>query len=418
MENLTRSLVELKNASRVLSSLNTEEKNKALSILADHLWKERKSVLQINQGEVTGAIDSGLSPAMVDRLTLSERRWEGIINDLRKVTELPDPVGVILDEKILPNGLVVRRQRVPVGVLAVVYEARPNVTVDVVGLAIKSGNSIVLRGGKETLQTNRAIMRIIREGLKLTSIPPDAVLFIDNPDREILLQLIKRYDLIDMLIPRGGAGLHQFCIENSLIPVITGGIGICHLFVDETADQERSLEVIRNAKVQKPTVCNALDTILIHQKIADHFIPRVINFLRKDGVKFHLDDSALRIVPESENVLHAKEGDFDIEWLTLDLGIKIVRDMNEAIEHIQQHGTNHSDGILTSDPNNSTDFITRVDSAAVYINASTRFTDGSALGLGAEIAVSTQKLHARGPMALEELTSYKWIITGDYHFRA
>jgi glutamate-5-semialdehyde dehydrogenase len=417
MKNLIKSLQSLKNASRNLATISEGEKNYALSSVADALWNNRQVILIANDQDVLGANQNGMSPAMVDRLTLNESRWKGVIDDFRRVIELPDPVGKIFDHKILPNGLEVSRQRVPLGVLAVIYEARPNVTVDVIGLAIKSGNAVLLRGGKETLRTNRAIIDVIDRALAMTSVVPDVVLFIDDPDRELLLQLMKRYDLIDMLIPRGGAGLHKFCRENSMIPVITGGIGICHLFVDETANLEKAFGVIRNAKIQRPTVCNALDTVLIHEKIAGSFVPVLVERLRKDGVSFYAGKPAFQLIDPAVDVYPAGECDFDKEWLSLTLGIKVVKGLDEAIQHIQTHSTGHSDGILTEDRVNAEKFVQQVDSAAVYVNASTRFTDGSALGLGAEIAISTQKLHARGPMALEELTTYKWVIRGNYHSR-
>lgn len=420
MENLSKSLQKIKAASRILACLSAEEKNHSLSIIADALWGDRNIILKANEQDISESKEHEMASAMVDRLTLNEARWVGVIEDLHNVIKLPDPVGKMLDYKILPNGLEVIRQRVPLGVVAVVYEARPNVTVDVIGLTIKSGNAVVLRGGKETLRTNQAIIQVVKEAIAGTDIPNEAVLFIDDPDREVLLQLMKRYDMIDMLIPRGGAGLHQFCRENSMIPVITGGIGICHLFVDESADQEKTISVIRNAKIQRPTVCNALDTVLVHKNIADSFIPILVETLRKDGVCFYVDKEAYHITNAAQaghDVFLAGKDDFDKEWLSLTLGIKIVEGVDEAIDHIQKHSTGHSDGILTEDKTNGEKFVEQVDSAAVYVNASTRFTDGSALGLGAEIAISTQKMHARGPMALEELTTYKWVIKGDYHSR-
>lgn len=417
MIDLNHALIALKTASRQIALLTSEEKSQALAAIAEALWYGKKQILEANQEEVSAAISAEMQPAMVNRLTLNESRWVAILNDLRSVANLPDPVGIVLDSRILPNGLRVMRQRVPLGVVAVIYESRPNVTVDVVGLTLKSGNALVLRGGKETLKTNTIIIEIIKKALRNTNVPEKAVLFIDDPDRDIVLQLMKRYDLIDILIPRGGAGLHTFCRENSMIPVITGGIGICHLFVDESADLEKSVEVIRNAKVQRPTVCNALDTLLVHERIASTVIPRLVETLRQDGVVFYLDETAFQIIPAAQDIHLAGEGDFDREWLSLTLGIKVVYNLEEAVEHIQRHSTGHSDGIMTEDKNNAEKFIRRIDSAAVYVNASTRYTDGSALGLGAEMAISTQKLHARGPMALEELTTYKWVIQGDYHVR-
>lgn len=417
MENLSKSLSELRTASKILALLSTKEKNDSIQLIADRLLEQRNVILQANRKDIDKAKASGMQPAMLDRLTLDECRWKMVVEDLRKVAELPDPIGEVIENSTLPNGLDVSRQRVPLGVLAVIYEARPNVTVDVVGLAIKSGNGVVLRGGKETLQTNKAIIKVIEEALDDTSIPSRAVFFIDDPDRDLLLQLMKRYDLIDMLIPRGGAGLHQFCREKSMIPVITGGIGICHLFVDESADFGKAIEVIRNAKIQRPTVCNALDTVLVHEKIAGKFIPILVERLRSDGVVFYTDPEAFDMLNGMTGVFSAGEGDFDKEWLSLSLGIKTVTGLEEAVQHIQIHSTGHSDGILSEDKSNIDQFVKIVDSAAVYVNASTRFTDGSALGLGAEIAISTQKLHARGPMGLVELTTYKWVIKGDYHTR-
>ena len=417
MENLTRSLMALKTASQGLALLSSQDKNYAITTIADRLWAQKYSIFQDNLQDIERAKETGMQAALLDRLILDDCRWKNVVADLSKVAELPDPVGQVMERKILPNGLEVSRQRVPIGVLAVIYEARPNVTVDVVGLAIKSGNGVVLRGGKETLLTNIAILKVIKEALADTSIPSNAILFIDDPDRDIVLQLMKRYDLIDMLIPRGGAGLHQFCRENSMIPVITGGIGICHLFVDESADFGKAIKVIRNAKIQRPTVCNALDTVLVHKDIANKFIPILVDRLKKDGVVFYADPEAYWILKGMQSVFSAGKEDFDKEWLSLTLGIKVVSGLDEAIQHIQIHSTGHSDGILSEDINNSEQFVKRVDSAVVYVNSSTRFTDGSALGLGAEIAISTQKLHARGPMALEELTTYKWVVKGDYHTR-
>jgi glutamate-5-semialdehyde dehydrogenase len=317
-------------------------------------------------------------------------------------------------------GCVCTKQRVPIGVLAVIYESRPNVTVDVSSLALKSGNAVILRGGKETLHTNRALLKIIQEALTACAIPPGAVQFVDSSDRAWCLALIQMGDDVDMLIPRGGAGLHRFCRENSRIPVMTGGIGICHLFVDQSADQEMAVKIIHNAKTQRPSVCNSLDTVLVHHTIADGFIPALIEHLQGAGVVFRLDSAAMGCIqgkPFSPDRVAGWSGRFDTEWLSLVLGVRVVGGLDQAIEHIQIHSTGHSDGILTRDEDNANRFIQQVDSAAVYVNASTRFTDGGQLGLGAEVAVSTQRLHARGPMGLEELTTYKWVIRGDDHIR-
>jgi glutamate-5-semialdehyde dehydrogenase len=290
---------------------------------------------------------------------------------------------------------------------------------DVAGLTIKTGNAAILRGGSETLNSNRALVALIQRVLAEVGLPEDIIQFVDDVDRSRVYELLQLDEFVDMIIPRGGAALHEFCRKNSRIPVITGGIGICHLFVDESADLKASLEVIRNAKIQRPSVCNALDTALIHRKVAAQFLPRLVSFLTPDGVTFRADASAVPYLGEElpPSVSLAGDGDFDTEWLSLVLGLKVVDSLEEAIEHIRVHTTAHSDGILTQDEGNARQFVARVDSAAVYVNASTRFTDGAQLGLGAEVAVSTQRLHARGPMGLRELTTYKWVIQGDYHIR-
>ncbi|MDX9864312.1 MAG: glutamate-5-semialdehyde dehydrogenase [Anaerolineaceae bacterium] len=410
--------IKAKEASGKLALLSTEKKKAALVSMADLLLEHGDEIIAANEVDVQEARKAGLSDSMLDRLALNETRIAGIVADLRAVANLPDPVGETCEEKETADGLHVFKQRVPLGVLAVIYEARPNVTVDITGLALKSGNAVILRGGSETLNTNRALIRIIRQAMHEAGLPENGVQFIDSPDRALIGELLKMYDYVDMLIPRGGAALHKFCRENSMIPVITGGIGICHLYVDQTADLAASVKVIQNAKVQRPSVCNALDTVLLHRAIAANVLPMIVNTLSEDGVIFHLDEKAIAFYGgETETVQQASPGDFDKEWLSLNLGIKIVADLDEAMEHIRIHGTAHSDGILTENQEHAQRFMNEVDSACVYVNSSTRFTDGSKLGLGAEVAISTQKLHARGPMALYELTTYKWVIQGNYHVR-
>jgi glutamate-5-semialdehyde dehydrogenase len=306
---------------------------------------------------------------------------------------------------------------VPIGVLGVIYEARPNVTVDVAGLALKTGNAVILRGGSETLNSNRALVAVIQRALTEAHLPADAVQFVDDADRARVTELLALDEYVDMIIPRGGANLHRFCREHSRIPVITGGIGICHLFVDESADLDAALNVITNAKVQRPTVCNALDTALVHRAVAAGFLPRLVNHLGAAGVTFRADASAQPLLPADPRVAPAGPDDFDTEWLALILGIKVVDSLDEAIAHITAHSTGHSDGILTRHDAHAARFIAEVDSAAVYVNASTRFTDGGQFGLGAEVAISTQRLHARGPMGLRELTTYKWVVVGAGHVR-
>jgi glutamate-5-semialdehyde dehydrogenase len=408
-----------KTASQALAALSADQKNAALRFISDWLLAEQSAILQANQEDVLLARSQVLSAPLLDRLTLTPARLEAIAADVLKVITLPDPVGEVFEQRSLPNGLRLHKRRVPLGVLAVIYESRPNVTVDVACLALKSGNAVILRGGSETLHSNSALVAGIHSTLKKADIPLDAVQFIDDPAHELVQELFKMHAYVDLLIPRGGAELHRYCREHSTIPVITGGIGICHLYVDRSADLDRSLEVIRNAKLQQPTVCNALDTVLVHREVAADFIPRLVNDLAGHGVSFRIDPPALQSLhlPAMYCIQPAGPTDFDTEWLSLVLGIRIVEDIEQAIEHVRLHSTAHSDGILTADGANAEKFIHSVDSAVVYINASTRFTDGGQLGLGAEVAVSTQRLHARGPMALRELTSYKWVVAGDYHVR-
>lgn len=418
--------VSAQKASGHLAKATSELKNDVLIRSADLLSNRNEEIFTANEADVSAGKRAGLSEALLDRLTLNPSRLSGIIDDLRRVADMPDPVGEVFDQAILPNGLQVRKQRVPIGVLGVIYEARPNVTIDIAGLAIKTGNAVILRGGSETINSNRVLVSIIQEALTQCGLPAEVVQFIDDTSRERVAELLTMHKFVDMLIPRGGAALHQYCRENSTIPVITGGIGICHLFVDQSADIAQSVLVIQNAKVQRPSVCNSLDTALIHQEVAAEMMPLLINRLAEDGVEFKLDESAMQYIHEGDGtetkgfltiVQPAGAGDFDTEWLSLILGLKVVSSLDEAIEHISVHSTGHSDGILTQDEDNAHRFVAEVDSAAVYVNASTRFTDGGQLGLGAEVAISTQRLHARGPMGLRELTTYKWVIEGNYLVR-
>jgi glutamate-5-semialdehyde dehydrogenase len=408
-------------ASHQLARASTDQKNHVLLAIANAIESCADSILAANQIDLDAAREKGLSETLIrDRFDL-ENRMRGMIADVRKVAELPDPVGNVYDQRTLENGLRVSRRRTPLGVLGVIYEARPNVTVDVATLALKTSNAVILRGGSEVFNSNRALANVIRDTLSALDLPDvlpaDAVQYIESTDRQYVEQMLKMHQYIDMIIPRGGSALHNFCRENSTIPVITGGLGICHLFVDESADLDAALPVIYNAKTQRPAVCNSLDTLLVHQSVAAAFLPRVVENLTPAGVTFRAEPRALALLNHDVNVHLAGVEDFDTEWMALILGLKVVDSMEEAIEHIRQHSTQHSDGILTRSTEHADRFVDEVDSAAVFVNASTRFNDGSALGLGAEIAVSTQKLHARGPMALEELTTYKWVVVGDNHVR-
>jgi glutamate-5-semialdehyde dehydrogenase len=404
-----------KAAASQMAMATSEQKNRALEALIDNIKKGRKRILEANRNDIALAKSQGLSEALLERLSL-ENRLEGMTQDITEVIRLADPIGEVFDAENLANQLKLTKCRTPIGVLGVIYESRPNVTLDITALAIKSGNCAILRGGSETLHTNRVLVELIQNSLAESGLPKEAIQGILSGERSEVKELLQLHAYIDLIIPRGNTALQQFCRENSTIPVITGGIGICHLFVDETADLQRSLEVIYNAKTQRPSVCNALDTLLVHAAIAARFIPQVISMLGKAGVTFRLDPKAHEYACEKSCTL-AEAQDWDTEWLKLVLGIKIVENSEEAIAHVQQHSSGHSDGILTENAQNAERFIKRIDSAAVYVNASTRFTDGGQFGLGAEVAISTQKLHARGPMGLKELTTYKWIIRGDYHVR-
>ena len=406
-------------ASYQLAELTSAEKNQVLLTVAVALEAESAAILAANEQDLADARKNGLSAALLDRLMLDAPRLKAIADDVRQVCRLADPVGQLIDGGQLDSGLRIERRRVPLGVVGVIYEARPNVTVDVASLCLKTGNAAILRGGKETWRTNAATVRVIQNALQQHGLPAAAVQAIENPDRELVNQLLKLDRYVDMLIPRGGAGLHKLCRENSTIPVITGGIGVCHIFVDETMETDAALEVIVNAKKQRPSACNSLETLLVHQAIADRFLPAFSARMAQENIPLHAAENALPLLQQGPaSVVALKEGDYDDEWLSLDLNVRLVADMEEAIAHIRQHGTQHSDAILTRSIQNANRFVNQVDSSAVYVNASTRFTDGGQFGLGAEVAVSTQKLHARGPMGLEALTTYKWIAWGDDTLRA
>jgi len=393
----------------------SKQKNDVLEAMMENLKKNQQSILEANFKDIALTKANGLNEALLERLSL-ENKLEGIIHDIEQVMLLPDPIGEIFDEKNLPNQLHLARYRTPIGVLGIIYESRPNVTIDISALTIKSGNCALLRGGSETLHTNQVLVDLIQKSLASANLPSGAIQLVASSDRSQVKELLQLHESIDLIIPRGSASLQEFCRKNSTIPVITGGIGICHLFVDETADLERSLQVIVNAKTQRPNVCNALDTLIVHVAVAPLFIPKIIEVLSNKQVAFRLDETAWHLMQNPSYKL-AETNDWDTEWLSLVLGIKVVANLQEAIDHIHLHSTGHSDGILTENHQNAERFIKEIDSAAVYVNASTRFTDGGQFGFGAEVAISTQKLHARGPMGLKELTSYKWIIKGDYQIR-
>nr|WP_232349286.1 glutamate-5-semialdehyde dehydrogenase [Vibrio navarrensis] len=402
-----------KEAAFQLATASTAQKNRALALIADELEANAAIILAANAKDIELGRQAGLSDAMLDRLLLNEQRLHGIANDVRNVISLADPVGSEIDSKVLENGMQLSRRRVPLGVVGVIYEARPNVTIDIAALCLKTGNASILRGGKETFFSNMELVNVIQSALAKAKLPAASVQYIEKPDRELVNQLLKMDEYVDMIIPRGGAGLHKMCKENSTIPVIIGGFGISHIFVDESANLEKSLDVVENAKVQRPSACNSLDTLLVHQQVAAEFLPMLVARLN-DKVTFVAEPQAKALMGSADHLRDAQEGDFDTEWLSYTLGVKVVADVAQAIEHMREHNASHSDAIMTNSLENAERFINSVDSAAVYVNASTRFTDGAQFGLGAEVAVSTQKLHARGPMGLEELTSYKWVGKANY----
>ncbi|MFP8737527.1 glutamate-5-semialdehyde dehydrogenase [Klebsiella aerogenes] len=408
-----------KAASYQLALLSSREKNQVLNKIADYLEAQTEDILRANAEDLSDARANGLSDAMLDRLALTPARLRGIADDVRQVCSLADPVGQVIDGGLLDSGLRIERRRVPLGVIGVIYEARPNVTVDVASLCLKTGNAAILRGGKETWRTNAATVKVIQQALQECGLPAAAVQAIESPDRALVGEMLKMDKYIDMLIPRGGAGLHKLCREQSTIPVITGGIGVCHIFVDDSAEIVPALKIIVNAKTQRPSTCNTAETLLVHRNIADTFLPALSKQMAESGVTLHADPAALPLLQNGPaKVEPVKAEQYDDEYLSLDLNVKVVADLDEAIAHIRAHGTQHSDAILTRTLRHANSFINEVDSSAVYVNASTRFTDGGQFGLGAEVAVSTQKLHARGPMGLEALTTYKWIGFGDDTIRA
>ena len=403
-------------ASFELAVAATALKNQALLAMADELEAQQVLILAANAKDIEAGRASGLTDAMLDRLLLNESRLAGIVADVRKVVTLDDPVGSEIDCRVLENGMRLSRRRVPIGVIGVIYEARPNVTIDIAALCLKTGNASILRGGRETFNSNMALVKVIQAALAKTGLPAASVQYIESPDRALVGELLTMDQYVDMIIPRGGANLHRLCKDQSTIPVIIGGFGVSHLYVDESADLVRAIDVIDNAKVQRPSACNALDTLLLNENIAAQIVPLLVERMNQQKVTLVAEPQALSLLQAAGAVSLREAGaeDFDTEWLSLTLGVKVVADVKAAIAHLQEHNACHSDAILTNDLAHAEQFINGAGSAAVYVNASTRFTDGAQFGLGAEVAVSTQKLHARGPMGLTELTSYKWIGQADY----
>jgi glutamate-5-semialdehyde dehydrogenase len=409
-----------RDASFELAIAATARKNQALLAMADELELQQDVILAANAKDIEAGRASGLTDALLDRLLLNESRLAGIVADVRKVVTLDDPVGAEIDSRVLENGMRLSRRRVPIGVIGVIYEARPNVTIDIAALCLKTGNASILRGGRETFHSNMALVKVIQAALSKTGLPAASVQYIESPDRALVSELLTMDQYVDMIIPRGGANLHRLCKDQSTIPVIIGGFGVSHLYVDESADRVRAIDVIDNAKVQRPSACNSLDTLLLNEKIAADIIPALVARMNQQKVALVAEPQAFALLQAAgaNQLRQAGDDDFDTEWLSLTLGVKVVADVKAAIVHLQEHNACHSDAILTNDLRHAELFINGVGSAAVYVNASTRFTDGAQFGLGAEVAVSTQKLHARGPMGLTELTSYKWIGQADYLSRS
>ena len=418
-EDLTLMGQTARSASRKVARLSTEVKNRTLLSLADMLEDDNVALLHENAKDCDDARDGGLSEAMIDRLLLTPERLRGTAAEQRKVASLPDPVGETIEMNPLPNGMVAGRRRTPLGVIASIYESRPNVTVDIFGLCFKSGNSCILRGGKEALRSNTVLVHMIRRALAEAGAPADAVQFVDNSDRSLVDAMLKMNQYIDLIVPRGGDSLVRFVGENATMPAVTGGVGVCHTYVDRAANLDMAADVTLNAKVRRPYICNALDALLVHSAVAVEGLPRIAAGLAASGVELHCDSRALSILgPDAAgNVRAADEDDWGREFLSMVAAVKVVDSMDEALEHIETYGSGHSEAIITEDYSAAMRFLDEVDAAAVYVNASTQFTDGGQFGLGAEVGISTQKMHARGPMGLRELTSYKWVIMGSGQVR-
>ena len=403
-----------KEVSRVLNNLGSTPKNEGLKAVAQALLDGKDKILEANQKDVQAALAKGMNPGLVDRLSLNEARIQAMAEGLLQVASLDDPVGEVISMKPRPNGLLIGQKRVPLGVIGMIYEARPNVTADAFGLCFKSGNAVILKGGSDALESNKAIVVQIREGLKSAGLPEDAVQLIESTDREVTRQFMRLNDYLDVLIPRGSAGLIRSVVENSTVPVIETGTGNCHIFVDESADLDMALNIIFNAKTQRIGVCNACESLVVHRAVAEEFLPLLKARLDEKQVEIRADKEACALV---DGFVPATEEDWGREYLDYILSLKLVDSIDEAIAHINRYNTKHSEAIITSDYANAQRFLNEIDAAAVYVNALTRFTDGFEFGFGAEIGISTQKLHARGPMGLKELTTTKYIIYGNGQVR-
>ena len=403
-----------KEASYVLANLSTTDKDKALRLMADKLLEKADEIIDENKKDLKKAVEKGTSKAMLDRLSLDKSRIEGMADGLMQLINLQDPVGEVIEMWNRPNGLQIGKKRVPMGVIGIIYEARPNVTCDAAGLCLKTGNAVILRGGKEAINSNIAIIKALREGLKESGLPEDSVSLVEDTSREVATEMMRLNDYIDVLIPRGGAGLIKAVVQNATVPVIETGTGNCHIYVDSDCDFEMAKNIVVNAKTSRPAVCNAAESLVIHKDVAEEILPILTKALREKDVLLKGDERACSIIKDMER---ATEEDFYKEYLDYIMSVKIVDSIDDAISHINKYNTGHSEAIVTNNYFNSQRFLQRIDAAAVYVNASTRFTDGGEFGFGAEIGISTQKLHARGPMGLKELTTVKYIIFGNGQIR-
>jgi len=407
---------------RKLMSLKTEVKNRTLLRAAELLDARRDFIKEENAKDIEFAKSMGLKPAVVDRLVLNDKRIDGMIKVLKDVASLPDPVGEVIKMWSLPNGLKVGRMRVPLGVVFIVYESRPNVTVEAASLCMKSSNAVILRGGKEAINSNRALVEVLKEASREEGFPEEAIQFVERTERELVWEFLKMEGKIDVAIPRGGESLIRAVAQHAKVPVIKHYKGVCNIYVDDRADLEKAYDIVFNAKVQRPSVCNAVENLIINRNILEEFFPNMAYYLGKAGVELRCDEESLRVIKENPKLSFVKavpatEEDYHEEFLDLILAVKVVEDLDEAIAFIEKYGSKHSDAIITEDYSRAMKFLREVDSAAVYVNASTRFTDGNEFGLGAEMGISTDKIHARGPMALEELTIPKFIILGEGQIR-
>ena len=406
-------------AARRLATISADVKNAALHNVADGLKAREEEILAANERDIANGRERGLEDYFLDRLLLTPERVEGLANDVRGIAALPDPVGEVIEQRNVPNGMTVGKRRVPLGVIGAVYESRPNVTIDISSLCLKSGNAIILRGGSDAINSNTALATLVKDSIAEAGVPEDAVQVMETTDRAVVGQMLTAKGIIDLLIPRGSQALINRVAAEATIPAITGGVGVCHTYVDRQADVDMALEIVNNAKVSRPSVCNALDTVIVHSESAQAFLPALAKRWEDVGVEMRCDMRALSMLGSSNGAraVQVSDEDWQTEHLSLTAGVRVVDSLDEALEHIEKYGSGHSEAIVTDDHRAAMRFLDEVDAGAVFVNASTRFNDGGQFGLGAEVAISTDKMHARGPMGLKELTSYKWTVLGDGHVR-